>query len=62
MNMDDTIKLEVESPSDIFFKAEEDEVSLDQFESGEIDEKLMNQSDDAIKYKSENGDTPQKVY
>ena len=59
--MDETYKLELESPSDIFFKAEEDEVSLDQFESGEFDQKLMLQSDDAIKYKSENVDTPQKV-
>jgi hypothetical protein len=60
--MDETIKQEVESPSEILFKAEEDEVSLDQFESGDIDKQLMNQSDDAIKYKPENGDTPQKVY
>ena len=53
--MDEAIKQEVESPSEILFKAEEDEVSLDQFESGDIDKQLMNQSDDAIKYKSENG-------
>ena len=64
MNMDETIKLEVERPSDIYFKAEEDEVSLDKFESGEIDEKLMNQRNDAMGKKSENGDriTPHELY
>jgi hypothetical protein len=62
MNMTETIKLEVESPSGICFKAEEDEISIDQFESVVSDNKLMNQSDETMKYKSENVDTPQKVY